>query len=1585
VPGNQIAITLRVDDLGSVVVTGFVRGKKQELDALQAASAKTGAALAGVGHKARGMGADVNHAGFDIQRFTRDMVLMRSMAVAATVQAAKFPVALFAATAGVVAFTVAVAKTVVEAAKLESQIANVMTLLREADTRALGGVTAATERYTREVRSLSVEFGKSTEDLSKGLFEIVSAAIEPAKALDVLRSASQAAVAGNTDLATSTRGILTVLNAYQLGAEKAADAADFLFALNLRGVTTFAQISNAIGTVATLAFSTGVRLEELGAFLSTVTRAGISMDEAVTQLRQVLVTFLSPAKGSVEAAKELGIELNTTTIKTLGLLGVAKLLSKATEEQTAAIFGNVRALGGIIVAAKNAEGFQEDLRLQMQRTGSTTEALTTIQNTAKFQWDRLKESIVAVASTLGTPLLGAMASVAKAGADALKEIVKIGDEKQRILELASSFDKLKASMPGTAEEQAIDKIASNLLRALRAQQDFLQLRANAPGGTIGLNQLLRPEVEMQFLGAGRERTQEEVLQGMTAALATARDAQGRLMRELPTEQQSQAFRDLFKAAEERAQLIKDVKELTEAFKDLNDVFQDGILSAEAYANIALKQDEERARSLAESLKLLQRDLDLLGITEKDLADAFAGANPTYAEQLKLWHELNDVWSIVQRQLKELADNQQEVTDVFAGAGVTYEENVRILKEMKDRQREAFESQHSNLQVAIQDLGDFNHTQAQTISLLSRLGGLLGDISSLFSAFGLRASGAIGSLQNVFGGLRAATNILGFLGRGQQAGGPQGTQVGDIGGGGFFSNLSNLFGAGRLASSVAGFFAPSSAIIGAGPFAGLTAGAATTAGASIVEMGAIGGVGPAAGIGLSTALPIIGAVVGAGLLAFSIFGKSGRAKELERQAKLLEESFAGLRSTLQGVNAGLAALAEGPLGRGAAGSLASGLANLPAAIERFSGVTRNRLRLFGPTRELAGNVAEGVLSLLGGEAGVRNVARSGAFPESFFTGLVNRRFELPVGPEGIFSDAQLGKRGDIQRAMFLSRLAGAGFEISGATPFGREETAHGLTAESIGAGTVVVQGLEQIAELFRVFSSPGDLERVRAFNEEFAEFLEGLQAATEGFKQRTFERAQGFAGVIETVSAALFQLRPPTAQAQIKAAMESFAAFSRVLAEGGAGAGPEGLQNIFEGLTEAATRFASVLEDLRQENIAASRAIEDLTLQQRLSRASIEEQAFEASLRGMLPEDARAARLARLQARRADIAARLAAPDLMPETALGLVGEGRDVLQRLLELQSQNADLTIDEFALGRNQMVAELEGLAGISDMAFQAQIEAQQGILDANQDILDELGIGGSIVGAQQAAATLLEGKLEDIRAIAAGSFNSLADLLRAIDTNTDRLAKLGLIETKLGDLNTLWARRREPPTAAEIAQAARLEVPDFPQLDIAVGALLGFPAALSGVLRDFVDQNRLPSPQSLAVAQGGLSTRDAAIWEQIQNEARALLAQGAGADVISSFIRVRQQSLGFGGIPSFQVGGVMPRTGLAFLHAGETVTPSANGSRPAPINVEINDRQTIQLVTGDGRVIAEVVWPHVKRLIIEAGRRGELFVRDDSRLDGS
>ena len=75
------------------------------------------------------------------------------------------------------------------------------------------------DAFRKGVRQLGVEFGESTDVLAKGLYDILSASIAPARALEVLTVAAKAARGGVTDTAVAVDGLTSLLNAYGLSAD----------------------------------------------------------------------------------------------------------------------------------------------------------------------------------------------------------------------------------------------------------------------------------------------------------------------------------------------------------------------------------------------------------------------------------------------------------------------------------------------------------------------------------------------------------------------------------------------------------------------------------------------------------------------------------------------------------------------------------------------------------------------------------------------------------------------------------------------------------------------------------------------------------------------------------------------------------------------------------------------------------------------------------------------------------------------------------------------------------------------------------------------------------------------------------------------------------------------------------------------------------------------------------------------------------------------------------------------------------------------------------------------------------------------
>jgi TP901 family phage tail tape measure protein len=282
-------------------------------------------------------------------------------------------------------------------AEFEAQMANVNTMLEKQTEHYL-------PRYAEQVKKLSMEIGESTKSLTKGLYDILSASVDASVAMDVLEVSTKAARAGLTDTGVAADAITTVLNAYGWSAERAGEVSDKLFAIVKRGKTTFGELAPNIGKVATLAASAGLSFEELGAAISTLTRAGISTEETMTAVRSVITNFLMPTDDAIKAAAELGIELNTATLRGEGLISVFKKLAGASAEQVAAIAPNVRAMVGLTGILQQTEGFEKDLQLQLNATGLTQEAFAKNTDTAAFAIDQMKAALQIARIEIGSAL-----------------------------------------------------------------------------------------------------------------------------------------------------------------------------------------------------------------------------------------------------------------------------------------------------------------------------------------------------------------------------------------------------------------------------------------------------------------------------------------------------------------------------------------------------------------------------------------------------------------------------------------------------------------------------------------------------------------------------------------------------------------------------------------------------------------------------------------------------------------------------------------------------------------------------------------------------------------------------------------------------------------------------------------------------------------------------------------------------------------------------------------------------------------------------------------------------------------------------
>ena len=293
-------------------------------------------------------------------------------------------------------------------AGFEKQMAEVSTMLDKPERHM--------QRFSDAVLDMSREFGDSTESVARGLYDILSAAIAPADALAVLSVSAKAAVGGLTDTATAVDAITTILNSFGMEASEANDVADVLFTTVKRGKLQFNDLAQFIGKTTSFAALAGIELAELGAMLATTTRAGLQPEIAVTATRQFIGSIIRPTKESAKLfAKIFGKEMNTRILKTWGgVLGFLKRISKLDTETQAKLFPNVRAAAAALTLTANTEGFEQDLGYMMNRAGAAEEAFDKMSKTTAFAWNKLKQSVVSVFTTIGEAIGPMVSNAAQA-------------------------------------------------------------------------------------------------------------------------------------------------------------------------------------------------------------------------------------------------------------------------------------------------------------------------------------------------------------------------------------------------------------------------------------------------------------------------------------------------------------------------------------------------------------------------------------------------------------------------------------------------------------------------------------------------------------------------------------------------------------------------------------------------------------------------------------------------------------------------------------------------------------------------------------------------------------------------------------------------------------------------------------------------------------------------------------------------------------------------------------------------------------------------------------------------------------------
>jgi len=283
--------------------------------------------------------------------------------------------------------------------EFETRLAEVSTILGE-DVDQM-------HRFKAGIEGLATTYGQATSDISKGLYDILSAAFSSRDAMNLLNTSIKASIAGLSDVRTSVKIFTTVLNSYGKSVEQATHVSDVLFQSVVRGKFQFEDLESSLGFVVPIAAQAGIAFDELSAALSTATRHGLHIDMTARGLALAIQGIVNPSEQAKNAAQEYGVQMDGLSLRVLGLKGWFDQLGVAMEKHGKSILGelipNMRSLRVAMVLAgeEGALGFAEDLRYLDNVAGATEVALTKMMNTSTVVAKKIEQEMEQVSRDVG--------------------------------------------------------------------------------------------------------------------------------------------------------------------------------------------------------------------------------------------------------------------------------------------------------------------------------------------------------------------------------------------------------------------------------------------------------------------------------------------------------------------------------------------------------------------------------------------------------------------------------------------------------------------------------------------------------------------------------------------------------------------------------------------------------------------------------------------------------------------------------------------------------------------------------------------------------------------------------------------------------------------------------------------------------------------------------------------------------------------------------------------------------------------------------------------------------------------------------
>ncbi|WDY79068.1 phage tail length tape measure protein [Halorubrum tailed virus] len=295
---------------------------------------------------------------------------------------------------------------------------------------------AMKERLEATARDVANTTTHSASQAADSYYYLASAGLDAAAAMEAMPQVAAFAEAGQLKMAEATDVATNVMSAYNLEASEMSTVTDTLSSTVSNHNQTMQGMAQAMSTVAPIASSLGLSLEETSAAIGQMGDVGIQGERAGTALRNVFSQLSDESSTVATELEGMGVATRNSSGEVVSLTQLLSNMESAGVEagDAAKVFGTEAGPAMAALMQQGSDALAQNTQRLEDSEGATKEMAATQRDTLNAEMQIAKSNIQDVGIAIGgdlIPMVSTLTGYISTGADRFQDLN--GDQRRAII------------------------------------------------------------------------------------------------------------------------------------------------------------------------------------------------------------------------------------------------------------------------------------------------------------------------------------------------------------------------------------------------------------------------------------------------------------------------------------------------------------------------------------------------------------------------------------------------------------------------------------------------------------------------------------------------------------------------------------------------------------------------------------------------------------------------------------------------------------------------------------------------------------------------------------------------------------------------------------------------------------------------------------------------------------------------------------------------------------------------------------------------------------------------------------------------